>query len=247
VTAANALATAVPSPDTVVGADGLVFAAFGRRLAALVLDAAVLGLAVVLVVEVLRSVAGSWSPFEAPWRSPDVVAVESGAHSRDAARTYTGALRETEQFWEMRRYADGSARIFGVAASRITAADGAVETIRLESEIGRDLRTLVRRWLTWGFLALLPFAYFAAFEGSRWQASPGKLALGLEVVDRHGRRIGVLRSLARQGLKLVEIGSTGLGYLLAAMTGRRQAFHDVVAGTYVVVSKRGEECGSSPS
>lgn len=224
----------VSSPDTIAVVDGLVFAPFVRRVAALALDAALISVVVVLLVEVLRLAAGAWAPFEPLWRTPEVVATDGGEHRREEKMLYGGGTREIEQRWEVRRYADGSFRAFAISDSRITASDGGVVETRMESEIGRDARTLVRRWLTWGLLILLPLAYFAVFEASAWQASPGKRVLGIRIVDRNGRRIGPWRSLARQGMKLAEVVSTGLGYLLAAMTGRRQAFHDVVAGTYVV-------------
>lgn len=55
------------------------------------------------------------------------------------------------------------------------------------------------------FLGLtLPITlYFALFESSSWQATPGKRRLGLVVTDGRGRRLSFGRSFARSALKLV--------------------------------------------
>lgn len=45
--------------------------------------------------------------------------------------------------------------------------------------------------------------YFALFESSTWQATPGKRQIGLIVTDCQGRRLGRARSLARSVLKLI--------------------------------------------
>ena len=56
------------------------------------------------------------------------------------------------------------------------------------------------------------------------------MAAALEAVAAHP----FARALARQFLKLCEIAATGFGYLLAAVTGTGQAFHDILVGTRVV-------------
>jgi uncharacterized RDD family membrane protein YckC len=71
-------------------------------------------------------------------------------------------------------------------------------------------------------------------ESSRLQGTPGKLALGLKVVDLEGQRIGVWRAAARYLAEMLNSLTLGVGYLMAAFTERRQALHDIVAGTLVV-------------
>src|SRR5690348_1828533 len=93
-------------------------------------------------------------------------------------------------------------------------------------------------------IALQPFGivvvwlYFAVCESSRWQATLGKLALGLQVTDEYGRRIGFARASGRYFGKFVSAFILGIGFLLAAWTGRKQALHDDMAGC-CVVRKRG--------
>lgn len=76
--------------------------------------------------------------------------------------------------------------------------------------------------------------YFALCEASRWQATPGKLALGLQVTDDFGQRIGFARASGRYFGKYVSALTLGIGFLLAGWTARKQALHDLMAGCCVV-------------
>lgn len=87
-----------------------------------------------------------------------------------------------------------------------------------------------------GYVVLIAgqWAYFALMESSRRQATLGKLALGLGVTDLEGRRIGLGRATGRFFAKILSGIPLNLGYVLAAFTARKQALHDLVAGTLVV-------------
>lgn len=82
--------------------------------------------------------------------------------------------------------------------------------------------------LTWGWL------YFALSESSSWQATPGKLALGLLVVDQYGKRIGFGRATGRYFAKIISGLTLLIGYMMAGWTIRKQTLHDLMAGAYVV-------------
>jgi uncharacterized RDD family membrane protein YckC/Tfp pilus assembly protein PilE len=88
--------------------------------------------------------------------------------------------------------------------------------------------------LSWIVLILGQLAYFAAMESSGRQATLGKLALGLAVTDLQGGRIGLGRGVGRYLAKILSTLPANLGFLLAAFTARKQALHDLVAGTLVV-------------
>jgi uncharacterized RDD family membrane protein YckC/Tfp pilus assembly major pilin PilA len=81
---------------------------------------------------------------------------------------------------------------------------------------------------------VLPWLYFALFESSARQATPGKLALGLRVTDEDGRRIGFSRALGRNLGRFLSNLIVYVGYMMAGWTSRKQALHDLVAGTFVV-------------
>jgi uncharacterized RDD family membrane protein YckC len=100
---------------------------------------------------------------------------------------------------------------------------------------GYFLTTLIVGWL-----------YFAICESSAWQATPGKLALGIRVTDLHGARISFGRALGRYGGKFISALLFCVGFLLAGITKRKQALHDTLAGT-LVVNGRANAPGSGPS
>lgn len=82
--------------------------------------------------------------------------------------------------------------------------------------------------------ALLALAWFAGFEASPLQATPGKRALGLRVVDARGARLALGRAALRHLAGTLSWLSLNLGHLLAALPPRHQALHDRLAGTRVL-------------
>lgn len=85
------------------------------------------------------------------------------------------------------------------------------------------------------FLAeAIALLYWSIFEASALQATPGKLAVGIRVTDLAGGRLGFGRALLRNVLKILSFLLLLIGYLMAAFTARKQALHDLIAGTLVV-------------
>ncbi|QDU78530.1 RDD family protein [Polystyrenella longa] len=82
----------------------------------------------------------------------------------------------------------------------------------------------------------LGILYFAFFESSAYQGTPGKLLLGIKVTDLHGRRISFLRALGRTFAKYLSAIIFLIGYIMAAFTSKKQALHDLIASTLVVKS-----------
>ena len=80
---------------------------------------------------------------------------------------------------------------------------------------------------------VLSWAYAAGFESSPWQATPGKMLLGLKVTDLDGRRITFLRATGRFLGKVISGILLGMGFVLAAFTDRKQGLHDLMARTLV--------------
>ncbi len=79
----------------------------------------------------------------------------------------------------------------------------------------------------------LAWAYFALFESSPMQGTVGKYAMGIYVTDRHGDPIGFWRATARYWLKVLSNLTLMVGWIMAAFTPRKQALHDLLAGTLV--------------
>ncbi|MBX3687791.1 RDD family protein [Dokdonella sp.] len=108
-----------------------------------------------------------------------------------------------------------------------------------------DLASLIGTVMLIASLAFVgQWLYFALFECSSWQATPGKRALGLKVVDDNGHRIGFGRASGRHFAKILSGMIFNIGYLMAGLTARKQALHDYVASTLVVF--RAVEPGNPP-
>jgi uncharacterized RDD family membrane protein YckC len=93
--------------------------------------------------------------------------------------------------------------------------------------------------------AALTWAYFALFESSPMQGTVGKYALGIYVTDLHGDPIGFWRATARYWLKPLSSASLMAGWIMAAFTRRKQALHDLLAGTLVL--SRGDNLVPTPA
>lgn len=89
-------------------------------------------------------------------------------------------------------------------------------------------------------LFIIGIAYFAGFESSARQATPGKAALGLVVTDLDGRRISPLRAIGRYFAKILSGILLLIGYIMVAFTGRKQGLHDIICSTLVLQAKPGE-------
>jgi uncharacterized RDD family membrane protein YckC len=82
--------------------------------------------------------------------------------------------------------------------------------------------------------AVLKWLYYALLESSSWQATLGKKALGLEVTDLEGRRIGFGRATGRTFAKIISAMILYIGFLMAGFTEKKQALHDMMAGCLVI-------------
>jgi uncharacterized RDD family membrane protein YckC len=77
--------------------------------------------------------------------------------------------------------------------------------------------------------------YHALLESSEWQATLGKKILGLEVTDLNGARVSFARASARHFAKFISsFIPLGIGYILAGVTEKKQALHDMIAGCLVL-------------
>lgn len=85
---------------------------------------------------------------------------------------------------------------------------------------------------------VIHWLYFACLESSVFQATLGKMALCLKVTDLNGAPISFARATGRYFAKFISAIILGIGYMMAGWTARKQALHDIMAGT-LVVKKRG--------
>lgn len=99
-------------------------------------------------------------------------------------------------------------------------------------------------------LLVIGFAYYAFFESSKWQATPGKMAVGIRVTDVDGNRLGIGRAAGRNAVRLVNAFTflvPMVFYVTSAFTQRKQGVHDLLAGTYVVMGRADKAGISAPA
>lgn len=102
--------------------------------------------------------------------------------------------------------------------------------------VGPMLMPATMALLFWfyAFNLLGVWLYFALFESSTWQATPGKRVLGLFVTDMQGRQISFGRATVRFFGKLLSSAVLFIGYFMAGFTAQKQALHDMLADCLVL-------------
>lgn len=93
---------------------------------------------------------------------------------------------------------------------------------------------------------LLNWAYFAGMESSLLQATWGKYLMGIAVIDLTGKRISFGRATVRCFSKYISGIVLGIGFLMVGFTKRKQALHDLIAGSLVVHTKEGRAARNAP-
>jgi len=107
--------------------------------------------------------------------------------------------------------------------------------------LANTIPQLVRGSL-WGFIPmpsgyvsfLMGWMYFALMESSPYQATVGKMAIGINVVDMNGNRVSFFRASNRFFAKTLSVLLLFIGYIMAGFTEKKQALHDIIARCLVV-------------
>lgn len=81
---------------------------------------------------------------------------------------------------------------------------------------------------------LFGWLYSALMESSSYQATVGKLVLGIRVTGMQGQRISFGRATGRYFGKVLSCMTLCIGFMLAGFTEKKQALHDLVAGCLVI-------------
>jgi len=84
-------------------------------------------------------------------------------------------------------------------------------------------------------LVVIPWLYFAGFESSRSQATPGKLLMHIVVTDMTGNKPTFARVTLRHFAKFVSALILFIGFLMIGLTKKRQGLHDAIAGCLVLL------------
>jgi len=86
----------------------------------------------------------------------------------------------------------------------------------------------------WILAMIIQILYFTFMESSKYQATVGKLALGLMVTDVNGAKLDFTKALVRNLCGIISNITMLIGYIIAGFTEKKQALHDIIAGTLVV-------------
>ena len=107
-----------------------------------------------------------------------------------------------------------------------------------ESELLRNLPYIINGIFTLILLtSLMSILYFSIMESSKHQATLGKIALGLKVTDMDGNRLDFIKAFLRNLGKILSSMIMNVGYIMAGITPKKQALHDILANTLVVRSQ----------
>lgn len=123
--------------------------------------------------------------------------------------------------------------ILGVLGIQFDAIEEFRELETIDPEIGLALMLSVMPAIITLSL-LVSWMYYALLQSSARQATIGKMALNLIVVDINGGRLTFARASLRFFSKIISSAIFMIGYIMAAFTEKHQALHDIIANTYVV-------------
>lgn len=75
--------------------------------------------------------------------------------------------------------------------------------------------------------------YFAVMESSPYQATPGKMAVGIKVGDYNGEQISFANAIGRYFAKFISFIVLCIGFMMVGWDERKQGIHDKLAYTFV--------------
>ncbi|WP_052714331.1 RDD family protein [Paenibacillus dauci] len=99
---------------------------------------------------------------------------------------------------------------------------------------GQVIFVIASSLITFFMRMIFPWLYFSLFEKSKYQATIGKMAVGIVVVDQQYRPLRFGKATGRYWSKWLSGLTLCIGYMMAGWTGRKQGLHDIIASTYVV-------------
>lgn len=119
--------------------------------------------------------------------------------------------------------------VFGIFYVIATALGIPIPGLPVESDLEQEAGFVEE--LTIFFIYVL---YNIIGESSRYQATPGKYLLKLQVVNRELQRLTTTEAMIRNFSKLFSGGVFYLGFLWIIIHRQRKGWHDMIAGTLVI-------------
>jgi len=104
----------------------------------------------------------------------------------------------------------------------------------IELELLNHPLVLIATFITF----LISWLYYSLMESSPLQATLGKLVIGIVVVDTEGNKITWSRASLRFFSKIVSGLILLWGFIMAALTTKKQALHDLISNCLVIKSRK---------
>ena len=96
------------------------------------------------------------------------------------------------------------------------------------------LAILAASTITFIFSITVRWLYYAIMESSSKQATIGKMLLNLKVIDVNGGRVSFAQASARYFGKIISFLIAGVGYIMAGVSSKKQALHDMMSNCLIV-------------
>jgi uncharacterized RDD family membrane protein YckC len=93
-----------------------------------------------------------------------------------------------------------------------------------------------------GVWVVITWLYWALMESSSKQGTVGKGLLGIVVTDAEGNRMSFRKATARHFGKLASVLPALAGVVMIGFTARKQALHDLITGSLVVMGRERDAC-----
>jgi uncharacterized RDD family membrane protein YckC len=124
--------------------------------------------------------------------------------------------------------------VLGVLGFGFASNADSIQNMSQEEAVGMIATIMAAAGATALVFNVLIIIYFAAMESSKYQATVGKIALGLKVTDSNGAKLDFVKALIRNVAKIISGMILCIGYIMAGFTEKKQALHDIIASTLVV-------------
>jgi uncharacterized RDD family membrane protein YckC len=124
--------------------------------------------------------------------------------------------------------------LIGIGASSMEYSEEDMMTMDDEAAAGMAAMIIGASMMLWVVIGVSGWLYFALMESSAKQATLGKMALGIIVTDLNGNRLTFGRATGRYFGKILSGLILYIGFIMAAFTEKKQALHDMIAGSLVV-------------
>ena len=98
--------------------------------------------------------------------------------------------------------------------------------------VGNTGSPVAQKALVWFFTSGI-FVYWAIWESSVYQASPGKILMRLRIISDSGKKVDALQALGRNAGKFISIAAVFAGILAILFSPDRKGWHDAWSKTQV--------------